>query len=860
MNPKVRPPRVLESLLEWLASSRHRESLPGDFAEIFDRIYRQKGKASAWLWYLFHVLKLIPAYVENILYWSVSMIRSFSKVAFRIFLRHKGFSLINISGLALGLACAILILVWMKHELSYDEFHSKSDRIYRILLNYGEKNSFGPHGPGALGPALKQEYSEIAESARFFFVNENPLRYKDKDRDVVLNGSLCGTDPSFTQIFTFPFVIGDPERALLNPGSIVLTETLARKIFGPDDPLGKTLGFEWWGQWHDFTVTGVIEDPLSNSHIQFDYLLPFDFVTLSGMDIEGWDVIAYHTYVLLNENVDEQALGHKIGGLLKRHLPESPYTIHLEPLRRIHLYNYGGGGPITYVYLFGIIGLFILGIACINFMNLSTARSANRALEVGMRKVLGSKRSQLIAQFLSESVAVALIALCLAIVLVKAVLPSIGNVTDTRLELTIFGPQMLVFLGVALLAGLFSGSYPALYLSKVVPVRVLKGLYVTGGRSFLMRRYLVIAQFVIAILLIFGTVIVYEQLLYMRNKDLGFDKEQIISFELRGGLRQNYRAIKHELLKDPNIVAICATNGSFFRRFATDKAVWQGKSEGERALMAIHSVDFDYAGVFDIQMVQGRYFSKEFSTDVAEGIVVNETALRVMGLEEEPIGKRFFCPMPFNMSKDGQIIGVVKDFHFRSLHNRIEPLILAIAPGWYTDMYIKMRGQDLPATIGLVEKTFRTLAPDFAFEFSFLDADIDGLYKTERRLGSLVKYGAAVAIFIACLGLFGLASFTAEQRTKEIGIRKVLGASVSNIAVLLTKEYTVWVMAANVMAWPVGYFIMRKWLENFAYRIDIPMRAFVLSGLLVFGLSFLTVCHKAIKAALSNPITSLRYE
>ena len=855
MNPKIRPPRILELILEWLASSYYSESLPGDFAEIFDRVYREKGKARAWLWYLFHVLKLIPAYIENTFFWSMSMIRNTTKVAFRSFLRHKGFSLINVSGLALGLACAIVILLWMQHELNYDAFHAKADRIYRILLNYGDKDSFGPHGPGALGPALKQDYPEIVDSARFFFVDKNPLRYKDK----VLNGSLCGTDPSFTQMFTFPFVMGDPKKALLNPGSIVLTETMARKIFGPDDPLGKTLGFEWWGQWHDFVVTGVIEDIPTNSHIKFDYLLPFDFVTLSGMDIESWDAIAYHTYVLLNDNVYEQALGHKITGIMKRHLPESPYTIHLEPLKRIHLHNYGGGGPITYVYLFGLIGLFILGIACVNFMNLTTARSADRALEVGMRKVVGSKRSQLIAQFLSESVVMALAALFFAGVSVKAVLPSVGKITETQLELMFFGPQMLVFLGVALLTGLLSGSYPALYLSKLVPVRILRGSYVTGGRSFLMRRYLVIAQFVISILLIFGTVIVYEQLIYMRNKDLGFDKEHIVGFELRGGVRQNYWAIKRELLKNSNIVAICATNGSFFRRFATDKAVWQGKKEDERALMAIHSVDFDYADVFDIQVVQGRYFSEEISTDISEGIIVNETALKVMGLEE-PIGKQFFCPMPFNMSKDGKIIGVVQDFHFRSLHKKIEPLILAIAPGWYTDMYVKVRSLDLPATLAHIESTFRTLAPDFAFEFSFLDEDIDGLYKTEMRLGSLVKYGAVIAIFIACLGLFGLAAFTAEQRTKEIGIRKVLGASVSNIAVLLTKEFTMWVLVANVVAWPVGYFIMRKWLENFAYRIDIPVRAFALSGLLVFGLSLLTVCHKAIKVALANPITSLRYE
>ncbi len=855
MEKRKHPPRILEFFLQRLASSPDNESLAGDFAEIFDKVLREKGKAKALRWYLFHVLKLIPSYIENQIYWTVDMIRSYSKIAFRNFLRKKGFSLINISGLAIGLACAILILVWIQHELSYDGFHANSDRIHRVILNYGNKDSFGPHGPGALGPALKEEYPEIVDSARFFFIDKNPLRYKDK----ILNASLCGTDPSFAQIFTFPFVKGDPEKALAHPKSIVLTETMARTFFGQDDPLGETLGFEWWGRWHDFTVTGIVKDIPSYSHIQFDYLLPFDFVTLSGMDIESWDVVTYHTYVLLNENADEEALGKKIAGTLKRHLPESPYTIHLEPLRRIHLYNYTGGGPITYIYLFGIIGLFILGIACINFMNLSTARSADRALEVGMRKVVGSSRSQLITQFLGESIVMAFVALCFALFLVKAFLPSVSNITDTRLEMKIFGPQMLVFLGIALLTGLLSGSYPALYLSKVLPIKVLKGSHRSGGRSLLLCRYLVIAQFAISILLIFGAVIAYEQLVYLRNKDLGIDKEYIVNFELRGGLRQNYTAIKQELLKNPNIQAICKTNGSFFRRFATDKAVWRGKKEGERLVMAIHSVDFDYAKVFELQMVQGRYFSEEFSTDVSEGIIVNETALKAMSLEE-PIGTRFFCPMPFNMSKDGKIIGVVKDFHFRSLHREIEPLILAIAPGWHTDMYVKMRGQDLPATLAHIAKAFKTFTSDFPFEFSFLDENIDSLYKTEMRLGSLVKYGALVAIFIACLGLFGLASFTAEQRTKEIGIRKVLGASVANITVLLTKEFTRWVLAANIIAWPVGYFVMRKWLENFAYRIDIPIWAFVFSGLLVLGFSLLIVCHKAIKAALANPVDSLRYE
>jgi putative ABC transport system permease protein len=855
MAKKKHAPRILEFFLQRLASSQNNESLAGDFAEIYDRILNEKSRAKALWWYFFHILKLIPSSIENQIFWNMDMILSYSKITFRKFLRHKGFSFINISGLAIGLACAIIILLWVQHELSYDGFHANADRIYRIILNYGEKDSFGPHGPGALGPALKEEYSEIVDSTRFFSVNKNPVRYKDK----VLNGSVCGVDPSFLKIFTFPFVWGDPDKAMLDNNSIVLTETMVRRIFGQKDPRGETLGFEWWGRWYDFKVTGVVKDTPSNSHIKFDYILPISFVTLSGMDIETWNVTAYHTYVLLNEHADEEALGKKIAGILQRHLPESTYTVHMEAVSRIHLYNYSGGGPITYIYLFGIIGLFILGIACINFMNLSTARSADRALEVGIRKIVGSHRSQLIKQFLSESVVMAYVALCFALVLVKIFLPYISKITDTRLEMRIYGPQLMIFLGIALLAGLLSGSYPALYLSRVLPAKVLKGSHRSGGRNLLLCRYLVIAQFAISILLILGTVITYEQLIYLRSKDLGFDKECIVNFELRGGLRSNYSTIKQELLNNPNIIAVCTTNGSFFRRFATDEAVWHGKKEDERIVMAIHSVDFDYVKVFGLQMLQGRYFSEEFTTDVSEGIIVNETAVKMMGLEE-PIGTRFYCPMPFDMSKDGKIIGVVKDFHFCSLYRKIEPLILGIAPGWHTDMYVKMRSQDLPATLAHIQKTFRTFASDFPFEFSFLDENIDSLYKSDVRLGSLVKYGALVAIFIACLGLFGLASFTAAQRTKEIGIRKVLGASISNITVLLTKEFTRWVLAANIIAWPIGYLVMKKWLENFAYRIDIPIWAFVFSGLLVLGLSLLTVCHQAIKAALAAPADLLRYE
>jgi putative ABC transport system permease protein len=780
---------------------------------------------------------------------------NYVKVALRKVRRHKGGFFINVSGLAIGLACCFLVFIWVQDEMSFDRFHSNAKEIYRLLLNPQGTDIFNSYGPGPLGPALKADYPEIINFTRKFGHATGPLKYRNQ----IFNGKVCGVDPTFFEIFTFPFIKGDSRNCLSEPRSIVLTKKMAAILFHEEEPLGKAVGFEWWGRWYDLKVTGVIEDVPSNSHLQFDYLLPFEFVTWSGMTIEDWDVVAYQTYVLLPKNADSSAVQEKIAGTVKRHFPESSNTLHLEPLIRIHLHNFTGGGPITYVYIFSIIGVLILGIACINFMNLSTARSMERAREVGIRKVVGSTRFQLVKQFLAESVLLSFISFILALILVHSLLPSVNNIVGKQLTLSYPGSPLFIFLGIAILTGIISGSYPAVFLSSFRPVAVLKGHVRLGSQNIRLRKLLVIGQFVVSIALIIGTIIIYQQLVYVRNKDMGINKEHVINMELRGNLRNQYGIIKRELLRNSDILAVSATNGSFHRRFGTDKIGWEGKPEDKKIFISIHSVDFDYQKIFDIKMAQGRFFSRDYPTDISDGIIVNETAAKIMGMEF-PIGQRISCWIPYDPQRSGAIIGVAKDFHFRSLHEKINPLVLVIAPGWFTDVYIRIKPENVPETLGFLEKTLRELAPDFPFEYSFLDEDIDNLYKTEWRIGNLVRYGTFLAIFIACLGLFGLASFTAEKRTKEIGIRKVLGASASGIALLLTKEFTKWVILANLIAWPIAYYVMSRWLQNFAYHVKIGIGTFLLSASLALVTALITISFQAVKAASSNPVESLRYE
>jgi putative ABC transport system permease protein len=855
MTQDYNPPRFSSWFLARMSQYQSQFLWLGDLEEEFRERITDQGSLRARCWFRKQVFRSLPAYLRYSLVWSLIMFKNYFKTALRNLNRFKGFSLINLSGLTMGMACCILIFFWVQDELSFDRFHQNADSLHRVFFNPTGTDSYWYHGPGPLGPALKREYPEIADTCRVFGHARTALKYGDK----LFTSKVQGVDPSFFDMFTFPLLASGPENPLSDNQSMVLSESTALKLFGDEDPLGKTVSFEWWGTWHDFRVTAVIGDVPSNSIFDYEVLLPFNFVTLSGMNIDKWDIGAYVTYVRLRPGADAASVSGKIAGTITRNLPSERIDLSLYPLTRIHLHEPSGGGPILYVYIFSCIGILILIMACINFINLTTARSEKRAREVGLRKVVGAVRSQLIQQFMGESVMLAAIACAAAVILVIALLPSANILFEKQLALRFDMGGLALLLGIVLLTGLAAGIYPALFLSAYQPAGVLKGAPGSRARKPLLRKVLVVTQFAISVLLLVATTAIYQQLHFMRHKDMGLNTDQVINMELRGGLRTNYRAIKTHLLQHPGIRAVSATNGSFFKRFGTKGVSWEGKDPNDDGFFSIHAVDYDYAAIFDIEMAQGRYFSQEFSTDANEAFIVNEAAVEYMGLQD-PLGQRIHCPLPFYGDRSGPIVGVVKDFHYRSLHEEIRPLVLAVAPGWFTDMYVRIHPDDLRATVSFIEITLKEMAPDFPLEYTFLNADIDRLYKEDRRIGSLVRYGAALAVFIAGLGLFGLASFTAEQRTKEIGVRKVLGSSVREIVFLLTRDFSRWVLLANLIAWPMAYIAVNAWLKNFSYRIDVGIAVFLLTGLATLAIAFISVAYQAIRAARANPVDSLRYE
>jgi putative ABC transport system permease protein len=853
-----KPPWIAQWVLSHTLRQEDRDILLGDFEEFYAEIKNESGSLKASIWYWKQVFKSIPLFILNQIYWSIIMFKNYFKIALRNIVKYKIFSVINITGLAVGIACSILILLWIQNELSYDRFHKNATEIYRVIISPQDNNTFYIFTPGALAAGLKDEFPEVIESTRLhplYPFDKNPLKHGGKK--FYVSGGVV--DPSFFDIFTFHFIKGNRKSPFAGPQSIVITEETAKKFFGQKDPLGKTIKFEYWKEWIDLTVSGVIKDIPANSHIQHDFFLPSLLILKMGRNINSWDDIYSPTYILLNKNVQIEKIKEKLSGIIKRHRPESNYKVYLQPLSRIHLFNFGGGGAVTYIYIFSTIGLLILTIAIINFMSLSTARSLNRASEVGIRKTIGASRNQLIRQFVGESLFLSFIALFIAMALVIMTLPYINTLYSTNLEFFNSSHEILFLVVFVVLIGIISGSYPAYYLSNFKPVAVLKGALLSNSRGFSFRKILVIIQFAISISLIICATITYKQLNFLKDTNLGFDKENIINLEMGGSFFHNYSIIKNELEKNPGIVSMTAANTSFTtREKGTYTAKWEGKIGEEKVYMELHPVDFDYLKTFKLKMKEGRFFSKKFPTDSRESVVLNEAAIKAMGIQE-PIGKKFSFFVG-DEHRNARIIGVVNDFNFLSLHNKVEPLIFVIAPWWFNEVYIRIKPENISKTIRFIKTRLQEFVPDYVFGYTFLDKGINGLYKTEQRVGSLVKYGTTLATFIACLGLFGLASYTSEHRTREIGIRKVLGASITGITFLLTKELLKWILLANIAAWPIAYFIMNQWLQNFAYQTGIRIEIFIFSALATLLIAFLTTSYQSIKAAIANPVESLKYE
>jgi putative ABC transport system permease protein len=851
MKNKPTPPRLAWWLFRKFIPLYERKYLWEAMLEVFEERYRAKSKGAAWLWFWAQFLRSLPDLLSNSLYWSVQMIKNYTKITFRNLKKHKFYSFINITGLAIGIACCLIIFLWVQNELGYDRFHENAGELYRIVQEspQGDKVFHISVTPSALGPLLKERYPEIVRTAR------HTLTHLDLGREEIhFRESAALVDGSFLQMFSFTMLEGNPQAALEDPYSIVISEEMREKYFVREDALGKTLRVS---DSLDLNVTGVFEDIPKNSHLQFDCLLPFKLLGESGHDMNDWGNNNYSTYVQLTKNASSQEVESKISGIIQEHVPRSSATLHLQPIVRIHLYALGGGGLITYIYIFSGMAIFILLIACINYMNLSTARSANRAREVGIRQVVGANRVQLIKQFMGESVFYAFIALIIGLALVHLLLPLLSQLAGKPLSLDYSARMILVLIGLTLFTGLLAGVYPAFVLSSFQAIGVLKGSLKSRGGRVLFRRVLVVTQFSLSIFLITGTLFVYRQMDFMMNRELGYNKENIVCVPMRGQLYRNYQVFKTRLLENPSIISMTRANTTpdIKQSSISDYGItWDGRAESDNFQgINIMGIDADYLQTLQIEMAEGRFFSEQIQTDSTDSWVINEAAATAMGLES-PLGTGVYWS-----DYKGKIIGVIKDFHFSSLHEEIEPLLMRM--DWSLDnILVRIRSDNIPATIGFMQKTLKDILPHSAFEYEFLDTRIENLYHTEQRMEKILTFSTIITIFISCLGLLGLASFTAEQRTKEIGIRKVLGSTVAGVAVLLSKEFIKWVLLANLIAWPVAYLAVHRWLENFAIRTRIGWEIFLLSGCMALVISLVTVCYQSIKAAVANPVDSLRYE
>jgi putative ABC transport system permease protein len=862
---KHKPPKLCSRFLGKLLRLSVRDAAIEDFEEQYTSIAGNKGLLAAFLWYMFHTICLIPSYIKDNMYWSTSMFKNYLKIFLRNIKRHKGYSFINISGLAVGMACCILIFLWVKDELSFDRFHENANVIYRVTQHaYDSSGDYFPAAvtPWPLAEALKKDFPGIVESARLRIITNRLISYKDKK---FYENDFVAVDPSFLKMFSFPLVKGETTTALTEPNTILITEETAARYFGTENPIEKILTYN---NNTDFKVTGVLKNVLHNSHIQFDFLVPFESTMRAHGWSDSWWDHNYTTYVQLSGNASFQQISHKVEDYMKKISDQTRTKMILQPLTDIHLRSdyaidlYGRTeNKDIYVYAFSMIAVFILLIACINFMNLSTARSEKRSKEVGLRKVIGANRYNIVTQFYGESLFMTMISFVAAVFLVYLILPAFNNVSGKLLTLdSMKEPVFLLGLfGIMLITGLVSGSYPALVQSSYKPVDSIKGIGLNVSSKFgksLFRRSLVVVQFSLSIMLIVGTLFVYRQTHYMLNKELGYEKESMIYFRKRANVRNQYDAFKSELLREPNIVGVTTCSDVPTHTIhATGAFSWEGKEPETNFLIYQFSVDFDYVKTFNMNIIAGRDFSREFPVDeTTQSFIVNKTAVKAMGLEN-PVGSKFRL-----YRNEGQIVGVVEDFHFKSLQTVIEPLVLRIDPSRDRYVFAKFRSEQTNEAIASVSRVYNSFNPDFPLEYTFLDKAVERLYHSEQKTKKIFNSFTLIAIFISCLGLYGLAVHMAQQKTKEIGIRKVLGARIINIVTNLSKEFILLVFMANVIAWPLAYYFMHKWLKNFSYRIDLSIWIFILSGLVAFCIALLTVSYQSIKAATANPVDSLRYE
>lgn len=791
------------------------------------------------------------------------MIFNYMKISLRNLLKHKLFSIINIFGLALGLAATFLILFWVQHERSFDSFHPEGKRIFRVM-SYGTKymkNGF-EGTPAPLGPALKKQIPEVEEYVRIAGLP----RYLFRHRDRILYENLgIIADPTLLSMFHFPMMQGDVKKALLEPLNIVITEAMARRYFGNQPAVGQTIQIED----QVARVTGVLKNIHLNSHIRFDYVSSFQFGSKLSNFGRSWGSFNFVTYIKIKPGTDPANLARKITDLARdAKCPQvaDGVQFRLQPLASIHLdsrghyrnfYRLADG---KYIFIFSIIAFFILFIAWANYTNLSTSISSVRTREVGLRKTIGAQRKQLMGQFLTESMAITLVAAALAIIMVILFLPHFSRITGKYLPIGLFHSTYIIgFSVIILLSGLGAGFYPALLLTRSNPARVITPPNPKRGKMF--RRFLVVTQFIIAIILISATITVYRQIHYVRSKNLGFNKDHVVYIPIKDNIGKQYQAFKNQLLQDPYIQGVSAQYYLFAESgtFRTTNYHWTGRDPDHQVDMVLNLVDYDFFKILDIKFASGRAFSKKHPTDASQAYILNQEAIRKMGIRN-PIGHDFA-----HDKREGKIIGIINDTHFNSLHRRIEPYVFWILENpaiatQYGKVLIRIDKENVSRGLAAIRRAWQKFNPLSPFEYNFLDRAYENNYKKERQTATILNLFTILALVICCLGLLGLTSFTAEQRTKEIGIRKVMGATVNQIITLLARDFFLWILLANVLAWPVAYLIMQSFLNNFAYHTTMGLSIFLLASLMVLVIAVCTIAYKTNKTARANPVQSLRYE
>ena len=882
------PPKILNKMLEWIISDNEREGLAGDYGEIFSRMTKDSSYTRALLWYVWEIIKLIPINIMGTITWSLTMFNNYFKIAFRNLSRQKLYSFLNITGLAIGMAATIIIVLYVKGELSYDKQNINHERVYRLERMYYNQDGSVAGGFSSLAPSfavfLNKDFPEFEKITRFVFAEDQLFTIGDKN---FTEHNTFLADENIFKIFTLPMISGNSETALSEPFSVVISESIAEKFFGKQNPMGK----EIIAQRSSFKVTGVVENMPFHSHIHFDVLISYNSLRYM-FDGQAADYYlgdnnfsdnVTHIYTLLRKGTDLEALKVKMPNFVDKYLngyedkngnqrkASEGTFINFRNLDDIHLYSntrneIEPGGNIIYVNTFILVAVFVLLIACFNFMNLSTARATKRAKEVGLRKVIGANKKLLIVQFIGESFLIAFIGLIISLAFVYLLLPYFNSFLNVNMVFNLFSDvtTLIILICVLLITGLISGIYPAFYISSYDPAMILRGEISKGKKAAFFRKALVVTQFAVSIALIASVGVVRDQVSYLQSRDLGYRKDNVLLIPLNNELREKWNDFKNNLTGNRNILSASVSkrvpsgqlnDSPGFEIMLNDE--WQ-----RTPVNAPHNrVGFDFFKTFGIQFVAGRDFDPTIASDSNEAFIFNETAVKRLGYAnpEDIIGTQIKLH-GYDGRKNGVVIGVVKDFHYESLHEKIKPILTYIHYPEANTIAIRISGTDIPETISFINQTINMYNPGTTISYEFLDDRLAALYKNEDDMMMMFGYFSLFAVIIACLGLFGLASYTAEQKTKEIGIRKVHGASVSGLTVKLTKQFILWVIISGLIGIPTTYYFMSQWLEDFSYRTELKIITLCAPLLVAIVIAVITVSYQTIKAARSNPIRALRYE